>query len=231
MRFRLFPPHDQDPRSSIAEDLRGALLRRSADERMMRSGQCLDLYGRVRGSAPEASAHIVQFIGIEEGAGTSTIAWEFAQTIASAAARNVLLIHDGYSPVPALQGGEPATRERASTSPAMNPAAQMPAIKAGQSNGHALAQLADTSGPLWRMPTQQVDAVFRTLRAEYDLVVIDSPPLMHSSDGLPVACRLDGVVLVIRAGRTDADLAEAAKRSIEGVGAKLLGVALNTRLS
>jgi Mrp family chromosome partitioning ATPase len=231
MRFRLFPPYGPDRRSSIAEDLRGVLRRRSADERMMRAGQCLDLYGRIRESSPEASSHIVQFIGIEEGAGTSTIAWEFAQTIASAAARNVLLIHDGYSPAPGPENGELVADEHRITSPAIVPESGMPAISNEQQNGRALTQLADTSGPLWRMPSHQVDTVFRSLRAEYELVVIDSPPLMHSADGLPVACRLDGVVLVIRAGRTNADLAEAAKRSIEGVGAKLLGVALNTRLS
>ncbi len=231
MRFRLFPPGSPDRRSSTAEDLRGALRRRSADERMMRAGQCLDLYGRIRQSSPEASSHIVQFIGIEEGAGTSTMAWEFAQTIASAAARNVLLIHDGYAPEPALKGGEAVPDEQLTTSPVIVPEPRTSAVSIRQQNGQALDQLADASGPLWRMPLKQVDTVFRSLRAEYELVVIDSPPLMHSADGLPVACRLDGVVLVIRAGRTNADLAEAAKRSIEGVGAKLLGVALNTRLS
>jgi Mrp family chromosome partitioning ATPase len=84
---------------------------------------------------------------------------------------------------------------------------------------------------LWRMSAYQIDAVLRELRAAYELVVIDSPPLAESSDSLPIANKLDGVILVIRAGRTNSDLAGAAKRSIEGVGARLLGVALNTRFA
>lgn len=199
-------------------------MRRSADDRLLRAGEYLSLYGRLRESAPESSAHIVQFIGVERDAGTSRIAWEFAETIAVAASRNVLLIRDGHAPSDVMaQVQEPA--EEILTERAIELVPQPSTAVT------ALAQLAASPGPLWRMSAYQVDAVLRELRAAYELVVIDSPPLAESSDSLPIANRLDGVILVIRAGRTNSDLAEAAKRSIEGVGARLLGVALNTRFA
>lgn len=209
-------------RPSVIAGLEHALMRRTADERLMRTGEYLALYGRLRESAPEASAHIVQFIGVDRDAGTSVIAWEFAETIAAAASRNVLLIRDGHDPSDVMMDVQGPTE---GTVPC-NPTAL---LEEPDRAGTALAQLAASAGPLWKMSDYQVDAVLRELRTAYELVVIDSPPLAESSESLPIAHRLDGVILVIRAGRTNSDLAEAAKRSIEGVGARLLGVALNTR--
>lgn len=209
---------------SAVAGLRHALTRRRSDERLMRAGDYLALYGRVRESVPEASAHIVQFIGVESDAGTSTMAWEFAETIAATASRNVLLIRDGHGPSDLMADVQRVTEEGAPVDTAA------PLEEAGREST-ALAQLAASPGPLWKMSAYQLDSVLRELRAVYELVVIDSPPLAESSDSLAIAHRLDGVILVIRAGRTNSDLAEAAKRSIEGVGANLLGVALNTRFA
>jgi Mrp family chromosome partitioning ATPase len=211
-------------RFSVVGRLRHALMRYGTDERLKRAGEYLALYGRLRESVPESATHIVQFIGVEREAGTSTIAWEFAQTVASAASRNVLLIQDGHAPSDVV-----SEVKRSDDQPDEGSGGQ--AIVERSAGATALAQLAASDGPLWRMRGYQVDAILRELRSAYELVVIDSPPLAESSESLPIANKLDGVVLVVRAGRTNSDLADAAKRSLEGVGARLLGVAFNTRFA
>lgn len=226
-RLRRYLPSIGDC-SKADKTRKSAFARGCTGERIMRAGEYLGLYGRLRENVPGVTSHIVQFIGAERGAGTSAIAREFAQTIASMAARNVLLIRDGQ-----VSSDIECGRQEVSTDPpAQVERNALTLVRNVESaNGSALAQIEGAGPPLSRMASHQVDTFLRTLRTEYDLIVIDSPPLNDSSEGLPIACKLDGVILVIRAGRTNADLAEAAKRSIEGVGAKLLGVALNTRFA
>jgi Mrp family chromosome partitioning ATPase len=69
------------------------------------------------------------------------------------------------------------------------------------------------------------------LRPEYDFVVVDSPPVNQYADASVLANKVDGVILVIEADRTPLAEAEAAKRQLERVGARILGVVLNRKRS
>ena len=61
----------------------------------------------------------------------------------------------------------------------------------------------------------------------YDVVLIDTPPLLVLSDALAFAAHTEGLILVIEAGITSASELERAARSVQGVGSRLLGVVLN----
>ena len=61
----------------------------------------------------------------------------------------------------------------------------------------------------------------------YDMVVIDSPPVIAVTDALIVATRVDAVMFVARAGRTRRDLARRAVRDLRAVGANVAGCVLN----
>lgn len=65
------------------------------------------------------------------------------------------------------------------------------------------------------------------VRSSFDYVVIDSPPVSLVADAAVLAPTVDGVLLVVSAGRTKRDLARKAKEQLERVGARLLGVVLN----
>jgi capsular exopolysaccharide synthesis family protein len=65
------------------------------------------------------------------------------------------------------------------------------------------------------------------LRDSYDLILIDSPPVNLVSDPLVVASMVDGVILVARAGVTDADALAQASQHLREAGAPVLGVLLN----
>lgn len=62
---------------------------------------------------------------------------------------------------------------------------------------------------------------------EYDCVIVDSPPVLVAADTAVTAARVDGVVLIVRMGRTDWRALAEAKKSLEQAGAKLIGVVAN----
>lgn len=70
-------------------------------------------------------------------------------------------------------------------------------------------------------------AVFRRLKLLFDLVVVDAPPLLPVSDPAVLSREVDGVALVVRAGRTQRDVALRAKKILEDAGANLLGAIVN----
>jgi non-specific protein-tyrosine kinase len=64
-------------------------------------------------------------------------------------------------------------------------------------------------------------------RERVDFVLVDSPPVTVVSDPAVLATLVDGVVLVVSAGRTKRELAQRARDQLERVGAHLLGAVLN----
>lgn len=66
-----------------------------------------------------------------------------------------------------------------------------------------------------------------TMVDSYDMVILDTPPVMAASDSSVLASMVDGVVLVVRAGRTERSMAQQAVRQLTAVGARVLGAALN----
>ena len=60
------------------------------------------------------------------------------------------------------------------------------------------------------------DVVSR-LASEYDIVLIDSPPLLPVSDGLPLLALVDGVLLVVRAGTTTHPAASRLRQTLDRI--------------
>ncbi len=68
--------------------------------------------------------------------------------------------------------------------------------------------------------------LFRELRSQYDILIVDTGPMTASIEALPVASSVDGVVLSLRRGRSR-DRLEECIADIGSVGAEYLGVVLN----
>jgi len=73
----------------------------------------------------------------------------------------------------------------------------------------------------------RVPRLLAQLREQYEVVLIDSPPVLATAEAAVLASSVDGVVLVVRAGQTDREAVEQAMRQITGVGARLVGAVLN----
>lgn len=69
--------------------------------------------------------------------------------------------------------------------------------------------------------------LFGKLKLLFDLIVIDAPPLLPVSDPAVLSREVDGVALVVRAGRTQRDVAQRAKKILDDAGANLLGAIVN----
>ncbi len=65
------------------------------------------------------------------------------------------------------------------------------------------------------------------LRDKFDIIIIDTPPLLAVSDPGAVAAIVDGVVLTMRLRRNVKPLATRATKILESVDARLLGVVVN----
>jgi capsular exopolysaccharide synthesis family protein len=65
------------------------------------------------------------------------------------------------------------------------------------------------------------------LREQFDIVVIDAPPLLPVTDAALLAAMSDGAIVVTRHGRTTRDQLAHAIERIDAVDAKTLGVVLN----
>jgi succinoglycan biosynthesis transport protein ExoP len=65
------------------------------------------------------------------------------------------------------------------------------------------------------------------LRTSFDVIVIDSPPIIAVSDAAVLATRCDGVVLVFDGQKTTTQSARRALEVLDKVGARILGVILN----
>lgn len=89
-----------------------------------------------------------------------------------------------------------------------------------------------TTGPLPPNPAEligsaKMDALIETLKEKADVVLFDAPPLLAVTDSQLLASKLDGVVLVIKAGAVTREMAVKAKELLGNVKAKILGCVMN----
>src|ERR1035437_7528442 len=89
-----------------------------------------------------------------------------------------------------------------------------------------------TSGPLPPNPAELLGskrwlAILERLKAEADLVIIDSPPLQAVTDAAPLPAGVDGTILVIHARRTRRGAVRQAREALARGGGNILGVTMN----
>ena len=70
--------------------------------------------------------------------------------------------------------------------------------------------------------------LLKRMRKEFDMVVIDTPPMLHIPDARVLGRMADAVVLVVRSGETTRDMALAATQRLSEDGTRLLGTVLNS---
>ena len=87
-------------------------------------------------------------------------------------------------------------------------------------------------GPIPPQPAELLGArhmeeLAAELDARFDWVIFDSPPVVAVTDAVVLSRMVDGVILVVKAGKTTRDLVLKAKRQLTDVGAPILGTVLN----
>lgn len=87
----------------------------------------------------------------------------------------------------------------------------------------------DTEDPDRIFELQKLERIMKSLKERADYLVFDFPPVNVFADANIFAPHMDGVVLVIRAGKTRWEIVQNAKRHLQMVRANILGVVLNRR--
>jgi len=89
-----------------------------------------------------------------------------------------------------------------------------------------------TSGVLPPNPSEllashKMEDTLARLRADFDLVVIDSPPVIAVTDAAVMSTKVSGTILIVSAEHTNRDAIARADSLLKSVNAKLLGALLN----
>lgn len=89
-----------------------------------------------------------------------------------------------------------------------------------------------TSGPIPPNPaeligSEQMRRLIKMLERNFTHVVIDSPPIASFTDGVLVSSLVDGVLLVVHAGKSSRGIVRRSRQLLHDVGAKIFGVVLN----
>lgn len=79
------------------------------------------------------------------------------------------------------------------------------------------------------LSSKMMDRVLEELRANYDVIILDAPPMMQVADTRLLARKVDGVVLVVGCDKSDRQMVVKAKEQLTLAEAHILGVVLNKR--
>jgi len=77
------------------------------------------------------------------------------------------------------------------------------------------------------LASKTMDAMLNDFRDEYDFVIIDMPPTLHTTDASILAGRVDGVLLVYHVGSVVRGALKRVKSTLESVGGNVVGLVLN----
>ena len=172
---------------------------------------------------------VVVFTGAEHGDGCSWVAAHTAQALASQVAGSVCLVdanlrHPDIHRYFGIDPNQGLTEAILQTGPV-----RQFAQSTGQRNLWVLPAGKSVPDSHTLLKSARLAARIAELRAEFDHVLIDVPPVNAYVDGLSLGQLVDGFVLVLQANLTRREAARKAKEIIESARLRLLGAVLNKR--
>lgn len=89
-----------------------------------------------------------------------------------------------------------------------------------------------TSGIIPANPAEIINSkalkeLLKEVSHDYDYIFLDAPPVMLISDPITISTYSDAVILTIKHGNTEKDLAKRAVESLKQVNANIIGIVLN----
>ena len=160
-----------------------------------------------------------------DGEGKTTVAANLGVALAEAGSRVLLLDADLRRPglhrlfeLPLAPGLSNALLDEESEPP----------IRATAVPGLSVLSAGDPPpNPAEFVASRRLTGLLARLRSSFDYVLVDAAPLTLVADAAALAPSVDGVVMVVSAGKTKRDLARRAREQLAVVGARVLGVVLN----
>ncbi len=173
---------------------------------------------------------VVVFAGIEHGNGCTHTAISAAETLAANGDRSVCLVEANFrSPA---KTGLFRTNHEHGLSDALSRDGSIRSFAKSVTNDKlwVISAGSRATGSSHLLSSERLTARCAELRAEFDIVIVDAPPLAHYADAIALGRLSDGVVLVIEAESTRKESALAAVESLRSSEVKVLGAVLNKRV-
>jgi capsular exopolysaccharide synthesis family protein len=105
-----------------------------------------------------------------------------------------------------------------------NPAPAL--VSVGVENLSLLPAGSTPPNPADLLGSRRLQSLIATLQSQADIVLFDAPPLLAVSDAALLATKVDGVLLVVGAGKTQRDHAQRAKELLEKIHVRVVGAVL-----
>jgi protein-tyrosine kinase len=197
--------------------------------------EMIALYQTITAALPDIDHRSVLIVGSRSNEGTSTVARELARVVSLRLEKNVLLIDlDRSRPEHHIY----TNYKTGSNIVEQSPENGVPTVQDSTENN--LHQVEETN--LYVMPLFQTTmmtpriiesaksgAFWEPLKERFDLIIVDSPPVMLFPDGPAIVSKVDGVILVVEAEKTKWQVALSVKEKIIKSGGTILGIAFNKR--
>lgn len=169
----------------------------------------------------------LQTIGVTSaaaGEGKSTTTANIAVALAEGGRRVIVIDADLRRPGLHALFGVPAQEGLANLLLGDQP--QLPLQDTAAPGVRVLTSGMSTPNPLEALASRRFDQALALARTQADFVLVDMPPAGALADAAVLAPRLEGMLLVVSAGRTKRQLARRAREQLERVNANILGVVL-----
>jgi len=160
------------------------------------------------------------------GEGKSTSVANLAITFAQMGAKTLLVDTDLRRPV--LHGIFGHSKNEGLTNILVGRSTMEEAVKLTRiENLHLITSGTLPPNPSELLSSNVMERFLVDAKSQFDIILLDTPPVIAVTDAAVLATKIDGVVLVVRSGEADRDAIERSKTLLEKVNAYLLGVLLN----
>jgi capsular exopolysaccharide synthesis family protein len=178
---------------------------------------------------PNESIKTIIFCSTDHGDGATTTATNFAAALTRDCEAKVLLV-DINLRTPYLHEMFNVKQAPGFSDYIVNGGKQLGSvIRAGSNNFSIIPCGSYHSVPLSLFQADRFNQFLKEMQDRFDYVILDAPPLPSFSESRIICPKVDGVVLVVAAGKTRRQVALRAKQALEESGGRVLGVVINRR--
>jgi len=185
------------------------------------------LYYRIISSDKTRRLKTIMITSAIEGEGKSTLA-SFISYTAALSTQDYYLLIDGDMRRPSLHKIFNLQREHGLSDVLLTNRALINMIKKTSNRKlHLITAGVQVKNPFQLLNLEKTKEILNRLQNYYRMIIVDGPPLLPVSDALRFAQIVDGVILVIRTGKTPKTVVKRATDLLKQSGCNLIGVALN----
>ena len=178
-------------------------------------------------SSTQNSSRVIMVASSREREGKTSVVTNLAVTFARASQRTLLIDGDFRRPKVAKRFGLQPGHLGLVDLLAGQAELKEILVPSGIDNLTLLPAGSDTLNPTELLGSEKMASLIQFLRGEFDVILLDSAPVLPVADSLVLAQFAETVLFVIRSGKTEKAVAQDAVRRLRRVGARVRGLVLN----